>query len=281
MNHFFIISNADKDQGLALTRKIKAHIEANGGTAGYFATYPGEERKKSLKPEDVPSDTECIFVLGGDGTLIRTARDLVSLNLPLIGVNMGTLGYLCELEESTVFEAAEQIMAGHFVTEERMMICGSKVDKSEIALNDIVIHMSGSLQIAKLIVYVDGRYLAAYNADGIVIATPTGSTGYSMSAGGPIIEPDANMMLLTPINPHALNAKSIVLSAKDKIAVELGTRRRQKDEKISVSLDGDRTFTLAVGERIEISQSELKTRILKLTSRSFLEILQKKMQVYD
>lgn len=281
MNHFFIISNADKDQGLTLTKKMKTHVEANGGTAGYFAAYPGDEQKKSLKPEDVPSETECIFVLGGDGTLIRTARDLVSLNIPLIGVNMGTLGYLCELEESTVFEAVEQIMAGRFVTEERMMICGSKGGRSEIALNDIVIHMSESLQIAKLIVYVDGRYLATYNADGIVIATPTGSTGYSMSAGGPIIEPDANMMLLTPINPHALNAKSIVLSAKDKIAVELGTRRRQKDEEISVSLDGDRTFTLAVGERIEISQSELKTKILKLTSRSFLEILQKKMQVYD
>lgn len=281
MNHFFIISNADKDQGLTLTKKMKTHVEANGGTAGYFAAYPGDEQKKSLKPEDVPSETECIFVLGGDGTLIRTARDLVSLNIPLIGVNMGTLGYLCELEESTVFEAVEQIMAGRFVTEERMMICGSKGNRSEIALNDIVIHMSESLQIAKLIVYVDGRYLATYNADGIVIATPTGSTGYSMSAGGPIIEPDANMMLLTPINPHALNAKSIVLSAKDKIAVELGTRRRQKDEEISVSLDGDRTFTLVVGERIEISQSELKTKILKLTSRSFLEILQKKMQVYD
>ena len=281
MNHFFMISNADKDRDLCLTEKMKACVEANGGTAGCFAMFPGEEQKKSLKPKDVPANTECIFVLGGDGTLIRAARDLVSLNIPLIGVNMGTLGYLCELEETTVFDAIKQIMAGRFVIEERMMICGSKGEESAIALNDIVIHMSQSLQIAKLIVYVDGRYLAAYNADGIVIATPTGSTGYSMSAGGPIIEPDANMMLLTPINPHALNAKSIVLSAKDNIAVELGTRRRQKDEEISVSLDGDRTFTLSVGERIAIRQSGLKTKILKLTDQSFLEILQKKMQVYD
>jgi NAD+ kinase len=289
MKNFFIITNSYKDKGLRLTMELKNYIETKGGTCGYFTTMSEEETKKSVNPQSIPKETECIFVLGGDGTLIRAARDLVSLKIPMIGVNMGTLGYLCELEESTVFEAIDQIMTQHYMLEERMMISGVKTGETKelpksrhtVALNDIVIHRCGALQIANLIVYVNGQYLATYNADGIIIATPTGSTGYSMSAGGPILDPKAKMLLITPISPHALNAKSIVISAEDHITIEVGKRRRQEDEQVVVSFDGDQVFSLQVGERIEICQTLETAKILKLTSQSFLEILQKKMQVYQ
>lgn len=279
MRHFFIVSNAYKDKDFQLTKKLSGYIREHGGVSSSCATFPEEEQKKSVNLELVPPQTECILVLGGDGTLIRAARDLVELEIPLIGVNMGTLGYLCELKESTVFDAISQIMDDRYMVEERMMICGRKDGIRAIALNDLVIHRGASLPLAKLIVSVNGQYLATYDADGIIIATPTGSTGYSMSAGGPIVKPDADMLLVTPISSHALNAKSIVLSAKDRITVELGARRRQRDDEVSVVLDGDQTFVLTAGEKIEVTQSERKTKILKLTSDSFLEILQKKMRV--
>ena len=149
------------------------------------------------------------------------------------------------------------------------------------AFNDIVIHRTGALQIVSLIVYVNGEYLNTFHADGIIIATPTGSTGYSMSAGGPIVDPKAKLLLLTPISSHELNSKSIVVGADDEIIVEVGTRRPERDEIVEVSFDGDRSVKLGVGDQIVVHRAKESSRILKLSKISFLEILRKKMQTYS
>ena len=129
-------------------------------------------------------------------------------------------------------------------------------------------------------VYVNGEFLNNYHADGIIVATPTGSTGYNMSAGGPIVDPKGDMLLLTPINAHNLNSKSIVLSGDDVVEIEECSRRIQKDEKACVSFDGDTNVELCVGDRFEIAKAANYTKVCKLHKRSFLEILRKKMETY-
>lgn len=199
-----------------------------------------------------------------------------------MGVNLGTLGYLCEVEEATVYDAVDSLMSDKYMTENRIMLTGCKRGSrdSSVALNDIVIHRAGDLQILSLKVYVNGEFLNNYHADGIIVATPTGSTGYNMSAGGPIVDPKGDMLLLTPINAHNLNSKSIVLSGDDVVEIEVCSRRIQKDEKACVSFDGDTNVELCVGDRFEIAKAANYTKVCKLHKRSFLEILRKKMETY-
>ena len=150
----------------------------------------------------------------------------------------------------------------------------------QTALNDIVIHRSGALQLVSLVVYVNGQYLYTFEGDGVIVSTPTGSTGYNLSAGGPIVDPKARMILITPINSHTLNSRSIVIGAEDEVVVEIGARRCEADEQVVVSFDGDHHAQLDVGDRIVIHQAQEDCRILKLGKLSFLEILRKKMQTY-
>lgn len=285
MKHFLIITNSQKDKDLKLTRNIQNYIGQKGGSCVCFSSRGEEAKDAAPEKEEIPSETECVLVLGGDGTLIRAASKLVESGLPLMGVNLGTVGYLCELEEKNVFLAIDQLMEDSFVVEERMMLHGygishGKEVAANVALNDVVIHRTGALSILNLIVSVNGEYLNTFHADGIIISTPTGSTAYNMSAGGPIVDPKAKMILLTPINEHELNSRSIVISADDEVMIEIVQRRSQKDETVEVSFDGDNAIKLEVGDKIVIKQAEPVTRICKLSKESFLEILRKKMQTY-
>ena len=285
MKHFFIITNSYKDKDLKLTKSMKDHIETKGGQCAYYVSRGEENDNDCVHPEVLPEELDLIFVIGGDGTLIRAARDTAAKNVPLIGVNLGTLGYLCELEESTVFGAIDQIMEDKFMLEARMRLSGYVVRSGEpwgeqTALNDIVIHRSGALQLVSLVVYVNGQYLNTFQGDGVIVCTPTGSTGYNLSAGGPIVDPKARMILITPINSHTLNSKSIVIGAEDEVVVEIGARGREGDAQVVVSIDGDQHAQLDVGDRIVIRQAQEDCRILKLGKLSFLEILRKKMQTY-
>ena len=221
----------DPIKDFALTNKIVAYIEQKGGTAKGLMSNVETISDNEFELEDIPQDTQCILVLGGDGTLIRAATRVETLEIPLMGVNLGTLGYLCEVEEATVFDAIDSLMADKYMTEDRIMLTGHKrgSETSRVALNDIVIHRKDNLQILSLNVYVNGEFLNNYHADGIIVATPTGSTGYSMSAGGPIVDPKGDMILLTPNNAHNLTSNSIVLSCDDEIQIEILSRRDLND----------------------------------------------------
>ena len=281
MRKFMLITNFYKDRDLALSKRIAGYIREKGGTVGICTNNMDEGDGQVFDLSEIPRDTECILVLGGDGTLIRAATGTQELQIPLIGVNMGTLGYLCELEEATVFDALDQLFQDNYTTEERIMLSAAKVGGGEdarLALNDIVIHWTEFMSLLRLYVYVNGKPLNTYEADGILVATPTGSTGYNISAGGPIVEPKARMLLLTPINAHDLNARSIVLGDEDVIEIEIGTRRYQADEKACVSFDGDTVMQLQVGDMVRITRASNSIRICKLNNQSFLEILRKKMQ---
>lgn len=285
MKHFLIITNSYKDTDLRLTKEIKAYIEKKGGSCSYYTSNGEDEASAAPNPEQIPPETEGVIVLGGDGTLIRAADHMLANGLPLIGVNLGNLGYLCELEENSVFWALDQLFEDQYMIEKRMMLVGCGIKAGEkvapkIAFNDIVIHRTGSLSIVNLILSVNGRYLNTFRADGMIISTPTGSTGYNMSAGGPIVDPKASMILITPINAHNLNSRSIVIGDEDEVVVEIGKRRSQKDETVEVSFDGDNAVKLEVGDRFVIRKAEKTTQILKLRNESFLEILRRKMETY-
>ncbi len=282
MKHFTIITNANKDKDLELTNKLTEYITKNGAKVKSLISNIDSQNSEEFSVSDIPQNTEGIIVLGGDGTLIRAATKVESLQIPLMGINLGTLGYLCEVEKSTAFDAIDRLMRDEYMTENRIMLTGHKegCTDSRVALNDIVIHSKGSLQILSLKVYVNGELLSTYHADGMIIATPTGSTGYNMSAGGPIVDPKGDILLLTPNNAHNLNSKSIVLSPDDIIEIEIGDRREQKDEVAAVSYDGDIVEELAVGDRFVISKAKNYTRICRLNKKSFLEILRKKMEIY-
>ena len=286
MRHFFIIANRCKDKELKLTREIEAYIRKKGGVCFSYAAAGENAKDAAPRRNQIPAETECVLVLGGDGTLIRAASKLAPCALPLIGINLGTLGYLCELEERHVFSAIDRLMENVFVTEERMMLTGYGVRQEEktacgLALNDLVIHRTGALSVISLVVSVNGEYLNTFHADGIIVATPTGSTGYNMSAGGPIVDPKAEMLLITPINAHNLNSKSIVIGADDEVTIEIGRRRFECDETAEVSFDGDNRERMLVGDRFVIKKAEVTTKICKISRESFLEILRKKMQAYE
>lgn len=283
MKRFFIITNEHRDRDLSFTHSVQDYIEAKGGKSSCYVSNKSEWGKRNLthlRDRDVEAD--CILVLGGDGTLVRAARDMAKIGIPLIGVNLGTLGYLCELDMTTVFRAIDRLFEDQYEVERRMMVecvCSGEKTAGEpaVALNDIVIHREGSAQIINLILMVDGEYLTTCSADGLIISTPTGSTGYSMSAGGPIVDPRSELLLITPINPQAFMSRSIVVGADAEIEIILSKRRLEEDEEAEVTFDGDHYVRLEVGDRIAVRKADVSAQVMRLDQLSFLQILRKKM----
>ena len=275
MKQFYLITNAGKDPDQIYTKRIAEYIRIHGGNA---VCVDGE---KPVAEQVSGPQPDCVLVLGGDGTLLRAARNMMDKDIPLLGINLGTLGYLAEVESSNLEAALDQLLRDDFTREERMMLVG-RVDKQGVseenyALNDIVISRCGTLQILTFQIYVNGQFLNSYSADGIIVATPTGSTGYNMSAGGPIVEPCARLLLLTPICPHTLNTRSIILAPEDEIRIEIPQGRDGQMQTVEANFDGSHKITLQTGDHIEIRKAVKTTGILKLNTESFLAVLHKKM----
>ncbi len=292
MKKFFLITNEAKDPQGVFTNRIANVIKKNGGEAVCV------ENEKQVLARGGEAGIDCALVLGGDGTLLRAARNLMDSGIPLLGINLGTLGYLAEVESGCAEEAIGRLIQDKYAREERMMLSGSilakkageerkavkgeKEEKEEnvecqYALNDIVISRCGTLQILNVRIYVNDQFLNDYCADGVIVAAPTGSTGYNLSAGGPIVEPSANLLLLTPICPHTLNTRSIVFSPEDEITVEIPTGKDGNEQVVEANFDGSYKVTLRTGDRILIRRADKTTGIVRLNTESFLSVLHKKM----
>lgn len=283
MERFYIITNRAKDIDNKESIRIKEYLEAHGKSC--LLSPAGPLKHKEYRYTDatlIPKDIQCILVIGGDGTLIQAARDLAELNIPMLGVNFGTLGYLTEVEKDNLYPSLDKLMKDDYQIEERMMLEGSvirggKPISTMVALNDVVFSRSGALRVIDFKIYLNGEFLNFYSADGIIISTPTGSTGYNMSAGGPIVSPDAKLMVMTPICAHTLNNRSIVLSGNDRITLEFCRDRGGLSDDRLVSFDGDNAVNAVVGDTVEIGRSERFTKIVRLNKISFLEVLRNKM----
>ncbi|MEE1086004.1 MAG: NAD(+)/NADH kinase [Schaedlerella sp.] len=275
MDKFYLITNEIKDSDFRITNQIKDYIEKNGNVC----ICAQKDEEGYIIEGTVPEDVDCAIVIGGDGTLIRAARNLEGHQIPLIGLNMGTLGFLAEVELQDFQTALDTLFYGNPPIERRMMMRGSIDGKiSGVALNDIIVARRGNLRVVHFNVYVNGALLNSYVADGVIISTPTGSTGYNLSAGGPVVEPTADLFVLTPICSHALNGSSIVLSSKDIIEVEVCDSRYGERERALVSFDGAENFEITSGERVVIRKAEEVTHLVKLSKQSFMHIMSNKMK---
>ena len=287
MEHFYIIINKPKDEHLEVTGEIISYLEAYGKKCTVCVRDKTVQEycqgAPSVKQEvQPPEDVDCILVLGGDGTLLQAAADTMDRDIPLLGINLGTLGFMAEVEKANIENALKALIDGNFYVEERMMLDGQiyhhdKLVKELHALNDIVLTRRGSLKIVAYDIYVNGQFLNSYHADGLIVSTPTGSTGYNMSAGGPIVEPTAKILLLTPICPHTISARSIVLSPEDRIEIRIKSGRSGEKQEMEVNFDGSCTGNLSTGDSIQIGRSSRVTKFIRLSKASFLEVLHKKL----
>ena len=267
LKKFWIVTNDGKDTNHAVTEKVKELLEI----AGRICILCEKDAEKNIIRERIPDMIDCAIVIGGDGSLIEVARTLWKRDVPILGINMGTLGYLTEVEVSNLAEDITQMLKGDYLYEERMMLEGMFPNgKKDVALNDIVVSRKGDdLRIIYFKLFVNGELLNSYEADGIIISTPTGSTAYNMSAG---------LTVITPICSHALNTRSIVLSSDDEIVIEIGEGRRGNIEKVLVTFDGATSVPLETGDRLTICKAKESTKIMKINKISFLEILRRKMK---
>lgn len=281
MDRFLIITNREKDTDFLVTKKLVAYIEKAGKTATLFSVASGKATKEAVR---LPEDIDCAIVLGGDGTIIQAANDLMTHDIPILGVNLGTLGFLAEIEEQNAFEALDRLFQDDYRIESRIMMEGNVLcsgeqgqESSGYALNDVVITRKGFSRIINLGIYVNDELVDNFLGDGVIISTPTGSTAYNLSAGGPIIMPQASVIVLTPICPHSLSPRSVVVSAEDTIKVVVGKSKKTQEAEAIATFDGKLVIDLGTDDSVIIRKAKYNTKLIKLNRTGIYEILRSKL----
>lgn len=284
MERFLIITNKDKDIDLLVTNMIVAYIEKARKVA-VLSCISSEQKNSCIN--NISDDIDCAIVLGGDGTIIQAATDLMTCNIPILGVNLGTLGFLAEIEKQNVEKALDRLFQDDYLIENRIMIEGNIIyskeypnpteDISGFALNDIVINRKGFSRIINLAIYVNDELVDNFVGDGVIISTPTGSTAYNLSAGGPIIFPKANVMVMTPICPHSLTPRSVVISAEDTIKVVIDKSKSTQEAQAVVFIDGKQGIDLGTDDMIVIKKAKYSTKLVKLNNTGIYEVLRSKL----
>jgi NAD+ kinase len=235
---------------------------------------------KPLTDAEVRDQAELVVVLGGDGTLISVARLFSGRDVPILGVNLGSLGFLTEITVEELYTRLEKVLEGNPRVSERMMLEvtlhreGQQIEKCHV-LNDMVINKGALARIVDLETKVNRHFLTTYKADGLIISTPTGSTGYSLSAGGPIIHPLMSCIVITPICPHTLTNRPIVVTDESVISITVAS---SFDEKVYLTLDGQVGFELREGDSVEVRRALKTTALVMSRSRDYFEILRTKLK---
>lgn len=280
MVNFLLIVNSHKDIGLHVTNGVEAYLKRKGCTVDVIVL---ASREDDVKLEKV-GNYDCAVVLGGDGTILRVAKRIGNSHIPMLGINMGHLGYLAEVEKEHYEATLDALCDNVFDMDDRMMLSGyvlrdgERIYESD-ALNDVVITRGGSLQVLSYELRVNGKFLKNYKADGVILATPTGSTAYNLSAGGPLAEPGADIMLVTPISPHTMMNKSFVLRATDEVEVTiLPPHDSDVEQVIEVNFDGSNRVKLQAHDKVVVSKSEKTVTLVRLSQMSFLETLHRKLR---
>ena len=274
-----IIANVRKEKAPELITRLKSWAEDRG----VEVVLEREIAKRMADPrgvdrEEIGSRVDMIVAFGGDGTLLMAARSVRKFNVPILGINLGAFGYLTVFNLNEMIEALEMIYRGDYRTEKRMMLDvlvrgGGKTQEDYSVLNDVVINRGNLSRMVDLEVIVDDRYLTTYKADGLIISTPTGSTAYSLSAGGPIVFPVLDSIIINPICPHTLTNRPVMLPESASIRVVLWT----KGLGATATLDGQLSFDLRSGDSIVIRKSKYVTNLVTSPRREYLQILRSKL----
>lgn len=282
MKKIGIIPNTSKDIDFKITKQLITLIEQKDcipliseQIAAFIA-----KKEYSVDINEIYSSADILVVLGGDGTLLSVAKNAALHNTPLMGINLGTLGFLTDVEKSEINDTFEKVLKGEYSLEKRMMIeanisTQSTVHDSFLSLNEICITRGSFSRIINLKIYINNIFVDLYKADGIIISTPTGSTAYNLSAGGPILVPNAEMMVITPICPHTLYSRSFVVAGDDKIKIEI-TETPNND--VILNTDGQIGSLLKNNDIITIKKSKYYTSIIKTNSLDFYKILRRKIK---
>ncbi len=262
----------DSSRTLALVRAL---LKSHGVRAVTAARVP---TARSLR------DADLAIALGGDGTMLHVAREVAPRGIPLLGVNIGTLGFLSATEAGDLKRCLNSVLAGRFAVEERSMLSaevlrgGRRIYGPDLALNEVVIRCGEQARAITLSTRSGERFVADYFGDGLIVATPTGSTAYSLAASGPIIDPSLDVTLVAPICPHALTQRPLIVPAHLPLTIRLGKRREGEVPRVLVSLDGRPGCDLKLGDEVRVRRAETPLRLLLPPGRSFFEVLRRKLK---
>ena len=278
MKSIALCPNAQRDPGQKVTEQITLMARDLGFSASVYPIFDKAPDSATLVAarERALREAELIIALGGDGTMLRTARLAIDTGVPVLGVNMGGKGFLAELELSQL-DMLPQILSGGFEREERLtldveLVREGKVMVRDIAINDVVV--SGGGKVIDLTIFGDGHRISRFSGDGVIVATPTGSTAYSMAAGGPIVEPTAQNILVTPICAHVLEAKPYVLVSDRQVTVEVGFKKRNASY---MTVDGDDMFKVLHGDNLKISKSVKTACFAHIPNTNFYKRVSEKL----
>jgi NAD+ kinase len=232
-----------------------------------------------VESENLAAEVDLMLVLGGDGTMIATARMIGDQETPVLGINYGGLGYLAEFRIEELYTALESILSGNYRLDRRVMLAvelrrGNDPPKTSRVLNDVVINKSALARIIEIETYFDHYYVSSFRADGLIVSTPTGSTAYNLSAGGPVVFPSMNAVVITPICPFTLSNRPIVVPDNAEIELLLKT----DNEEVALTLDGQVGFQMEVGDRVVIRKSRTTFNIIQPSNRNYFDVLRDKLR---
>jgi NAD+ kinase len=276
-----IIVNFAKDSKLDFTSSIINWL--NNKNCDVLLPYSITEKlllnQKNYENEFIYEKSDFILVLGGDGTMLGAARNVSKYGTPILGINMGHLGFMTDVEIKDTFQALEKVIAGKYEIEERMMLEANIISKSGdkktlLCLNEICIAKGIMSKMLSLQININEGYFDSYHADGILIATPTGSTAYSLSAGGPIVNPMVNVLLITPICPHSLSARAIIVSENEVIGINIAEFHQDS----YLTVDGQESYKINENDSIIIKKANYATKLIKVSNRSFYDVLRTKLK---
>jgi NAD+ kinase len=280
MKRIGIYAKKNQPDAIALAGEITAWLESRG-----MEVYPDADLASNMEGvrgypgKSIPAMVDLIIVLGGDGTLISVARQVGNLNTPILGVNLGSLGFLTEVTLDEIYPVLEQVVRREFTTTSRMMLEAivrrgeEEINRYQV-LNDVVINKGALARIIDMEAWVDENYLTTFKADGLIIATPTGSTAYNLAAGGPIIYPDLHCLVISPICPHTLTNRPIIVSDEAVIRIEV----KFQDEDVVFTADGQVGMPLHGGDVVEVRRSKNSTQLVRSPFKNYFQVLRTKLR---
>jgi NAD+ kinase len=295
MKRIGIIAKKNKPEAVSIARslvewlqpkKIEVYIEEEMGRL-LFTSGPSlraglplsDAYINSVERSDIPDHVEMVIVLGGDGTLLSVARLVGVHEVPILGVNLGGLGFLTEITLEELYRVLERVIQGDFITDERVVLNAAVIRRGErmaefIVLNDAVINKGALARIIDLETTINEEYLTTFKSDGLIISTPTGSTAYNLSAGGPIVYPSLHCIIVTPICPHTLTNRPIVIPDD----VEIRAILKTKQQEVILTLDGQQGFSLEFEDVVEVRKAEGRILLIKSPYRHYFEVLREKLK---
>jgi len=286
MKRIGIIAKQNKPEAVTITGQLVEWLQSRGidvyieeGLGGAVRATTKGPWLRGIKKEEIPIHAEMIIVLGGDGTLLSVARLMGKHEVPILGVNLGGLGFLTEITLEELYRVLERVIKGEYVTDERVVLTVGVVRRGEklaefTVLNDAVINKGALARIIDIETTINGDYLTTFKSDGLIISTPTGSTAYNLSAGGPIVYPSLHCIIITPICSHTLTNRPIMVPDD----VEIGVILKSKQQEVLLTLDGQQGFVLEFGDTVEVKKAEGRILLIKSPYRHYFEVLREKLK---